>query len=187
MADISDVGQALVDFIESVVYPNGVQQPSIIGNGIKTYQGWPTPEELEDDLAAGIVHVSVFARPGGRVIDTLTDDWEELAPPVNGVGIAVKELRREAHVFQISVWAQSYSLRDQLAKPLDAAFAKMWRMPLSDGTTGMVRYVSSTQIDDLQKQGIYKRDLLYEVAYGITDEQQTTAVSTPVINTTTGN
>lgn len=187
MADVSDVGQALVGFVESVVYPNGTAAASIVGNGIKIYQGWPTPEELADDLAAGIVHVSVFPRPGDRIIDTLTDDWQLVAPLVNGVGTALKELRRVARVFQVSVWAQAPALRDSIAGPLDAAFADMWRMPLADNTTGMVRYAGSSQIDDLQKQGIYKRDLLYEVSYGVTTTQQVTAITETTLNITQGN
>lgn len=278
MADISDVGAALLSLIEQATYPNGTLHASVIGHDVIIYEGWPDPQELAAGLAAGQVHVSVFPRPGDRQIDTLTNGWKEKVPvnltlsassigntltiggtvsvPQNmvaivegipylyavqpadtlatvaagvaaaitnkavldqsfaaaaaaksyqitvngavltvggatrvsatagGAGKIIKEQRRQARVMQISIWAQSHALRDAMAKPLDAALAAVSRITLADGTYGTLRYSGSAQIDDLQKQGIYKRDLLYEVSYGVTTEQDTATIIVPTTNIT---
>jgi hypothetical protein len=68
MADISDVEQAIVNLIDSVVYPNGDGQASALLNGsnavvpARIYRGWPKPASLDVDVAAGTINISVFPR-----------------------------------------------------------------------------------------------------------------------------
>lgn len=68
MADLSDVETAIANLIGSVVYPNGSASPSsLLGGsgspvGVKIYRGWPNPAQLDKDLAAGLVNISVFPR-----------------------------------------------------------------------------------------------------------------------------
>ena len=63
MADISDVEKALVDAVVAVVYPGGISSPSLTGSNVRIYRGWPSPNGLDADLAAGTVNVSVFSDP----------------------------------------------------------------------------------------------------------------------------
>lgn len=60
MADISDVSNALVALIAQTLYPNGTGQPSLITAAVKVYPGWPNEAQLDADLIAGIINVSVF-------------------------------------------------------------------------------------------------------------------------------
>lgn len=60
MADITDVGSALVALIAQVLYPSGISLPSAITAPVRIYQGWPNPQKLDADLLAGTVNVSVF-------------------------------------------------------------------------------------------------------------------------------
>lgn len=65
MADISDVTDALVSLIASVLYPNGTGQPCITGVPTLVYAGWPQSSQLDADMAAfagagGRLHVTVF-------------------------------------------------------------------------------------------------------------------------------
>jgi hypothetical protein len=68
MADVSDVMNVLVKSAECAVYPNGVvtsqgaKIPSITGTDIIVYPGWPSSDNLDQDLAAGKTHVSVFPK-----------------------------------------------------------------------------------------------------------------------------
>jgi hypothetical protein len=63
MADLSDVQIALVALIDAALYPNGDAQPPAPGvPSTRIYAGWPTPGQLDPDLAAGNAHVSVFNR-----------------------------------------------------------------------------------------------------------------------------
>ena len=76
MADVSDVYNGLVAYISNLLYPNGTSQPSAISyNGsnvsFRVYPGWPVSEDLDSDMAAGIVNINVYPLPTERNISTL--------------------------------------------------------------------------------------------------------------------
>lgn len=64
MADESDVAQALVTIIAGILYPSGPLQPSSIGYPSRVYRGWPEADNLDKDLAAKVVNVTVCPWPG---------------------------------------------------------------------------------------------------------------------------
>lgn len=64
MADISDIEAALVTLCGTTLYPNGNSNPSITGNNIRIYRGWPNSGQLDTDLAAGVSHVTVAEQAG---------------------------------------------------------------------------------------------------------------------------
>lgn len=61
MADQSDVAAALVQRIVARLYPNGTGQPSTVGAGVVVHAGWPSPNDVQADIATGKVRVSVWA------------------------------------------------------------------------------------------------------------------------------
>jgi hypothetical protein len=65
MADLSDVESALVSAITAAVYPSGTSGASAVGAPCRIGRGWPTSDQLDTDLAAGNVTISVFPQPGG--------------------------------------------------------------------------------------------------------------------------
>ncbi len=87
MADQSDVEQALVDMIGAVLYPNGVSTqlppaPSIVGAPARIFRGWPNGLQLDKDLAAGTLNVSVYTPNGfDRNTSRYPNDWQVSAPP----------------------------------------------------------------------------------------------------------
>lgn len=81
MADISDVLNVLATQIASTVYPNGTSHPSVSGSGIRVESGWPVPDQLDTDLAAGIAHVSIF--PAGPDKNTTRYQPKALVMSVN--------------------------------------------------------------------------------------------------------
>lgn len=169
MADITEVGQALVTAIAGAAYPNGTAQPSVGGMPILVYQGWANPQLLTTDLQAGKVHITVFPRPNDKVTSVMNGDGEWQEQSNNGTtGVAIREIRRQTRTFQITVWASCFDKRDPVAKAIDSALAAITRMTLPDGSQGVMTYVNSTQDDDQQKQGIYRRDLFYAVNYATT-------------------
>ncbi|MGH8259850.1 MAG: hypothetical protein ACRES6_08950 [Steroidobacteraceae bacterium] len=263
MADVMDVANALVAIAAGVVYPNGTAQPSIAGATVKIFPGWPTPQQLAADMAAGTVEVSVYPSQTERnttryllgdaeqttntptltlaaagqsvtvagivppasnphnlavfangkpyvyavkVSDTLASIAAALAAliavdvpgtaaagavitlpsparlgPVRvGVtGTSAQEIARQERVFQIVVWAPNPTLRDQIAGPIDVALKSPanWRVRLPDQSVARLIYKSTPYTDALQKQGIFRRDLLYTVEYGTIDVQTTTDVT----------
>lgn len=261
MADFTDVADALVSVIAPIAYPSGTTQPSVVNAPVVVYQGWPNAVQLDKDLKAGKVHVSVWPTPTERETSSRMPDWQTLsisAPTVtltvNGStvtvggtggagqnaalivdgkpyvyavqandtptsiatalatlvsvdrpassagavitipnprtltarvgtqGTSIRELRRQEKVFQISVWANCFDKRDPLAKKIDAALAGMSRISLVDGLQGVLRYKSSIQHDDTQKNGIYRRDMLYAVEYSITETSADTQIVTDQVS-----
>jgi hypothetical protein len=169
MADLVDVGNALVNLIATIAYPNGTNQPSIVNSPILVYQGWPNAQQLPIDLKAGKVHISVFPRPNDRTqyVAMGDMDWRELSN--NGVsGNTILEVRRQTRVYQITVWANCFDSRDPVASSIDSALALVLRIDMPDGTQGILSYTGSNQDDNEQLLGIYRRDLLYSVNYATT-------------------
>ncbi len=76
MADLSDVSNAFVALITSIVYPNGINNPSIANTGIRIYPGWPSPQQLDIDLAAGNCHISVYPRNDEQNTTRFSRDWQ---------------------------------------------------------------------------------------------------------------
>jgi hypothetical protein len=181
MADLSDAGNALVTLIAGVVYPEGTGAASLTGDRVLVYQGSPDAVTLAGDLAAGVIHVSVFAQPGDKVtsISQDDDDWEEV-----GGSTAVLELRRQTRLFRISVWAGAYARRDAVAAAIDAGLAAVSRLALADGSVAVMSYDSSVQDDSQQQAGIYRRDLVYALNYATTRTVALTAIAATVTDVT---
>lgn len=256
MADLSDVQNALVTLAAQTIYPNGTAQPSIATAPVIIYAGWPSSARLDDDLAAGKVHVSVYARPEERNTTRYSRDWQTvsinpatitLTATVNTVtvggtittpqnatllvngkaysyalqaadtlttiatalaalvnvdtpatssgavvtiptaykitarvgttGTSIRELRRQERVFQLVIWAPTPALRDAVTQPLDVALAVLNFITLPDTSAARLIYKSSPITDDLQKAGLYRRDLFYTVEYATTQTQINTTVT----------
>ena len=64
MADVSDIEQALVNLIADIFYPNGTANPSAVGAPVSVYRGWPVANDLDADVKAGRVNITVFPDPG---------------------------------------------------------------------------------------------------------------------------
>lgn len=80
-------------------------------------------------------------------------------------GISAKEVAREQRPFTVSIWAGCYDDREPLAKLIGPALAELVRLALPDGTQGEVTYGGSRQIDNEQRQGIYRRDITLSIEY----------------------
>ncbi|AOY93828.1 hypothetical protein BKK79_19985 [Cupriavidus sp. USMAA2-4] len=88
MADLADVSRALVALIAQTAYPAGTAQPSISGQPVKVYAGWPNPAQLADDLKAGKQHISVFPR-AVKPTDAARSKWRTVAPAAHSLTLTV--------------------------------------------------------------------------------------------------
>lgn len=84
---------------------------------------------------------------------------------VGGFATMVRELKRQLRNYQIIFWTPTPDLRDVLAGPVDVALAEPQWVTLPDFTTGRLRYHNSWIDDELQKAGVFRRDLVYSVEY----------------------
>lgn len=90
MASLTDVMKQVASQVAAIMYPNGTGQPSAAGIPVRIYPGWPVPNELEEDLAAGKAHISVY--PAGKDRKTtryLGGSWAPLTTPVHTVVMTV--------------------------------------------------------------------------------------------------
>jgi hypothetical protein len=82
LADLSEVSDAIVDLLTPFLYPSGTANPSAIGAPVKIFAGWPPPGQVEQDLTAGIVTVSVYPQPSiERVTTRYPQDFDVNIPP----------------------------------------------------------------------------------------------------------
>jgi hypothetical protein len=86
MADIIDACNALVSLVRSTVYPSGTGNAPIAGNKVHVFPGWPVAGNLDADIAAGNVNISVF--PNGVVKNTTRfaqGSWQTVTAPVTSL------------------------------------------------------------------------------------------------------
>ena len=139
MADVSDVYNALAEWISTLLYPNGAQNPSALTyNGapvaFRVYPGWPVTQNLNADLASGVVNISVYPRPEEVNVSTLQSDWEitdaptpTLTATVSGLSVTIGGTVTAGEVATIfydgtaqSTAAQSTDTLDTIASALAA-------------------------------------------------------------------
>lgn len=89
MADISDVTAALATLCAGVLYPSGVStsgQVSSLGIPAKIFEGWPVPEQLNADMQARVVNVSVYPVPGTtQALPQVVEAPFVIVPAVHGM------------------------------------------------------------------------------------------------------
>lgn len=90
MADQVDVETAIVSTIATALYPSGPSgnNASVPGPVCKVFRGWPVPANLDRDLAAGIVNVSVYPGPDKNTTRSILR-WQKSAPPAPKITLAV--------------------------------------------------------------------------------------------------
>lgn len=183
MADLDDVLNMLATLAAGVIYPNGAGNASAVGCDVKIYSGWPVPNVLNDDIAAGNAHVSVYARPEERNTTRYPVVWQDAA--INGdTGTALKEVGRQERLFQIVGWFPTPAVRSLVMGSLDAALRQVERYTLPDGSVARLVYKSSPMTDMLEKAAIYRRDLFYTVEYATTVTQEFYKIKQNTVNLT---
>ena len=81
MAELADIESVLVATIAQAVYPNGTAGASATGTPARIYRGWPIPNQLDADLKAGTVNISVYPLDQERNLTKNPLDWIEVALP----------------------------------------------------------------------------------------------------------
>lgn len=89
MADISDVQAKLAEVIAAALYPAGT---SVVGPDVSVFPGWPLPAQLEKDIAAGRVQVSIWAKGLGQNETRYREEWQELLAPVQTLTLTQLDL-----------------------------------------------------------------------------------------------
>lgn len=145
MASLTDVLLQLAAQVAAIAYPNGTGQPSAAGVPIKVYPGWPAPNALETDLAAGGAHISLY--PAGKDRKTTRNigrNWAQLTTPTHTVVMtvvgAVVTLSGAISLqnLMINLNGVSYVYAMQLKDTLTSAAAALSSLIPGSSSTGQV-------------------------------------------------
>lgn len=92
MADLMDVANTLVTTVAGLVYPAGVASASVASVPVMVYVGWPIPAQLDADMLAGKVHISIFPRHHERNTTRYLNTWTEVENVAPGLVVALDGL-----------------------------------------------------------------------------------------------
>jgi hypothetical protein len=183
VADLDDVLNAFVTLCQSALYPNGVPGGSVAGIPVKIFPGWPIPQDLNKDIAAGKAQVSVYARPEEKNTTRYPKQPQLLAMGAGGTtGQNITEVRRQERLFQLVIWAPSPQARTAIVNVIDPLLADTIRFTLPDQSSARLIYKGSPISDIVEKANIYRRDLLYTVEYATTKLETEYTVLESVLN-----
>ena len=133
---------------------------------------------------AALVNVDQTATASGAVVTIPGAKY--ISPRVGGQGVAVRETRRQEQTYMVTVWANCFDQRDPIASAIDSALSGQIHLTLADQSSATLRYKSSRQDDSQQKEGIYRRDLMYAAEFSTFQSQTLTQITATIENVSAG-
>jgi len=107
-----------------------------------------------------------------------------------GIGTAVRIVRRQTQMFGVTIWSGSYQGRDALGSALDAAMGGTPWIANTDGTQSQIVFAGAIEGDAMQMQGIYRRDLRFNLTFDTIQTQRSAlmlfATGMTTVNTSAG-
>lgn len=150
--------------------PYYVQNLAIYVSGVP-YSVQATAGQTAAQIAAALRAAIVVGVPGTTVLGTVITlpATARIGPlRVGSSATVARPVRQVERVFEISFWTDTPARRSALAGPVDAALADTTFLQMPDGFAARLRYRNTNEIDADQKQGIYRRGLLYTLEYSTT-------------------
>ncbi|MBO1361779.1 hypothetical protein J2D73_18515 [Acetobacter sacchari] len=95
-----------------------------------------------------------------------------LTARAGGSATAKRITRRQSQLFTVSVWSGSWEGRDKLGHALDAALSGISFITSKNGTKELIQFAGSYDIDTMQSQSIFRRDLRYAITFDTTQHEQ---------------
>lgn len=133
---------------------------------------------------AALVNADQTATAAGAVVTIPGAKY--ISPRVGGVGVATRETRRQEQTYMVTIWANCFDQRDPIAAAIDSALSGQIHLTLADQSVATLRYKSSRQDDSLQKEGIYRRDLMYAVEFSTFQSATLTQITATIENVSAG-
>ena len=120
-------------------------------------------------IAAALAALIPGATASGDVI-TLGDVFDIRAAVSVQVPMQA-EIGRQCQVFMLTTWAPTPEARNLINQTMEVWFKEQPRILMPDNTWARLLYRGTIIQDTLQKQRIYRRNLLYEVEYALMSAQ----------------
>lgn len=140
-----------------------------------------------DDIATGLaalINADTPATSSGPVITIPAAT--KLAARAGGVGTVIRETKRQKRGFQLTFWCPTPALRDDVVPPVDQMLADIDYLTLPDGSAGRLLYERTIVSDRVEREGLYRRDLIYSVEYGTTETLDAAQIVVELMNITGG-
>ncbi|MCG7388754.1 hypothetical protein [Pantoea sp. ACRSB] len=147
--------------------------------------GYHYPVQSGDTLttvATALANQIPGATSSGAII-TL-ESGNSITARTGGVGTAVRELRRQAKDFQVTVWAPTPAMRALVGSAVDQMLSESSNISLGDGAPALLLYARQFDTDASENYLIYRRDLIYTVNYATTQTIAAPQVIAPVMHLT---
>lgn len=153
----------------------------------KSYVYQPTSTDTAVSAAAAlqaliVADVAGTTVAGATITVPATAEIGELR--TGQTGSTTREVRRVERQLSIIIWAGTPALRDAVAKAIDPALSDARKVTLVDQTVARLTYVRTLVLDSDEKDGIYRRDLIFAAEYGATITEQYAQVVSNLVETT---
>lgn len=133
---------------------------------------------------AALINVNTPASSTGPVI--LIPTAYSLEARIGVFVNVAQEVARQKRNIMISLWCPSPDLRDNAAKLFDPVLKATQFLTLVDGTACRLIYASSPISDSVQKESVYRRDLIYSCEYATILESSVPTVTVMQVNVNGG-
>lgn len=117
-----------------------------------------TPQSVAAGLAAGFSGAIAV----GAQVKVLEGS---LTARVAGYGRSRRVTRRQTQKLRLSIWTSSADAREQLGQLLDTSLSEINWLPTADCGQAQLSFEGSGDVDTLQTQTLYRRDLIFRTVF----------------------
>ena len=130
-----------------------------------------TASSVAADLAAKLSAVYPgVTQVGGKVV--LDPPTPSLIMKQGGPATVARRTHRQRTQFRICVWSPNPADRSKVARTVDVALKTKSQITLADWSQGLVVYMGTNLDDKFENEGLYRRDLIYNVTYDTVETYQ---------------
>lgn len=146
-----------------------------------TGYGYPlAADDTIDTIATNIAALLPNAVAAGNVITV--SDFYSLETQISQAFTSSIDLGRMKRSFMISCWCPTVNIRMVLGNAITVYFKTNYRMQLPDNYWSNVFYQQTREIDALEKQNVFRRDIIIQVLYATTSTETDLTFVWPVAN-----
>lgn len=195
MADLHDVLHMLTEQIEKAVYPNGIDQPSVIGKKVSIFEGWPIRNVLDDIVKNGNCAISVYptesARPSPIQTDRSFKKVERETPlitvSVSGNNVLIGGIAEVGRAIMVFVRNLSYSyvvVEEDTLQTVAQNLALLIPNASVIGTIVIIDNANNVSAKVISKisyvQELGRLDVIFKISFWCPDQQTRSKLVTPV-------
>lgn len=173
--------QLLLTLEGNIISVGGAVNPGEAAFALVNYHGYSYGVKAGDTLASVAASLAALIPQASVSGTTITLNGAFDIEVSVSVSVTMQaEIARQRRRFLMSIWAPSPAIRALLGPAIDAYLkaAAQKRIVLPDDTFARLIYRGTMETDQLAKERLYRRDLLYEVEYVTTSRETDNTIRT---------